>query len=1229
MSKKILVFLCIFALAFIGCSKKKNDSPYIPPFPSDIVVTGGNNLLEVSWDDVEGADGYIIYIGVPGSVGTPVETTVNTSAVISGLTNGQEYIIMVSSKNMNGRSRTSQNVLGTPKLREAKPSKVTNLTGVAGDASVTLSWAKAAGASEYRIYVNKSGEIADLLTYDVIGLSHRVTGLTNGQAYDFKVNGVNDEREMGDFSDIHTNTPIQPTTPPPAPSLVEVYPANTAVLLTWDVVAGAESYAVYRSLAETGPYTVGNTTSALTANITGLTNGTKYWFKIASINRAGTGSQTTAIGVTPTVQVGIPAAVSGLSASGVGGGISLSWSPTPSADSYRVYLSDTENGNFTLLTDTNQASFSATGLTAGNVYWFKVSAANALGEGSRGVAVAATPVVIPGAPTGLNATAGDGSAVLTWNAGAGATSHKIYQYDPAAVSNFIVIGTVTGDTSSFTATGLTNATTYAFRVESVNSHGNAMSLIKLVTPNAPLVVPPVPSGITATGGNAAVSLTWEAVVGAAGYDVFQSESENGSYVLIGDTRNSFDNITGLTNGTTYWFKIKSVNSVGLSEDSIAVAATPQTPVVVPPVPTGLSGVAANGFVVLSWQYAEQAEFYDIYQSTAGGAYVDIASVSASPFVIAGLANDTEYSYKISGKNSVGSGELSAAISVTPMAPITIPNIPEFTSVYSGDSYVDLTWTTSQGADGYTVYIYFDGNLLSRQAVSERNIRIAELSNGKLYYFEVSAENRAGESANSAGVFSTPTIPPVAPLAPSGLRTGAWDSQIGLKWEAVSGATNYSVHQSTDSVTFTIISTVTSSRVIVTGLTNGTRYYFKVTANNASGASDDSLVVSDLPIIPTARPAAPSIISATTGDRAVILSWNRITGADTYNVYMSPNDENNYSLKVGNVVDAGQIISLLSNGTTYYFKVTAKNSVGESGDSLSVSATPSAPVVVPSIPSRLSATAGDSQATLSWSSSVGALNYNIYRLTEGSGDYVFVTASTSTTYIATGLTNGKKYWFKVSARNTAGESGMSSPATYVLPHTALPIPAAPTGVNAVPARSQVSLSWNAVTGATGYNVYSKLSTGTTYVKHNQTLIASTNYVFTGATNDTAYDFQIEAVNASGVSARSATVTATPVSNVVPAPSGVAITKDENCRVTINWGHVTFSPEIATYTVFIAYNGVNSQYSLLGTVPESVTPHSYVGDFVKGYTYWFKIKANTAASSKISDYSFPVSAFCPVN
>jgi len=274
---------------------------------------------------------------------------------------------------------------------------------------------------------------------------------------------------------------------------------------------------------------------------------------------------------------------------------------------------------------------------------------------------------------------------------------------------------------------------------------------------------------------------------------------------------------------------------------------------------------------------------------------------------------------------------------------------------------------------------------------------------------------------------TPTAPPAAP---TNLMATAGNAQVSLSWTASSGATSYNVKRSNVSGgPYTTVATgVTTTSSTDTGLTNGTTYYYVVTAINAAGESPTSNEVSATPIC--SIPAAPTGPAATPGDAQVSLSWNASSGAGSYNVKRSTTSGGPYTTIASGVTSTSYTDPGLTNGTTYYYVVSASSACGESANSVEVSATPAA-APVPAAPTGLTATAGPGvkKVSLSWTASGGATSYNVKRSTISGGPYATVaTGVTATSYSDMFLTSGTTYYYVVSAVNSAGESPNSNQAS---------------------------------------------------------------------------------------------------------------------------------------------------------------------------------------------------------
>jgi fibronectin type 3 domain-containing protein len=275
--------------------------------------------------------------------------------------------------------------------------------------------------------------------------------------------------------------------------------------------------------------------------------------------------------------------------------------------------------------------------------------------------------------------------------------------------------------------------------------------------------------------------------------------------------------------------------------------------------------------------------------------------------------------------------------------VSVPTVPTGLSAAAGNAQVVLNWTASSSATAYSVKrsIATGGPYAQISTPTVPNFTDTGLTNGTKYFYVVSASNSVGQSANSAEVNATPVLP--APATPTGLAATAGNAQVSLNWNGSTGATSYHVKRSTASGSETQISAPGSNSFTDTGLTNGTKYFYVVSAVNSGGESANSSEVNATPTAPAVPPPTPTGLQATAGNAQVTLSWNASTGATSYNVKRSTANGGPFSATLASPAVTNYMDTAVTNGTTYYYVVSAVNASGESANSAQASATPTGPV----------------------------------------------------------------------------------------------------------------------------------------------------------------------------------------------------------------------------------------------------------------------------------------------
>lgn len=265
------------------------------------------------------------------------------------------------------------------------------------------------------------------------------------------------------------------------------------------------------------------------------------------------------------------------------------------------------------------------------------------------------------------------------------------------------------------------------------------------------------------------------------------------------------------------------------------------------------------------------------------------------------------------------------------------------------------------------------------------------------------------------------------------------------------------------------------------------------------------------------PATPSGVTASPGNGQVVIAWMDVPNATSYNIYYSTSSGVTSGTKtngtlVSNVSNPYTLMNL-TNGTTYYFVVTAVSSSAESLPSSQVSATPSSTVL--SAPTNVMATPGNGQVSLAWTAVAGAISYNIYYstisgVTSGPTTNGILIANATNPNILTGLAY-IPYYFVVTAVYSNSVESAASPQVSAIPAVNPALPE-PVGVTANPGNGQANILWTAVTGATSYNIYYSTTSGVTPANGIRiTGLTSPSFTHTNLVNGTTYYYVVTAVN----------------------------------------------------------------------------------------------------------------------
>ena len=293
------------------------------------------------------------------------------------------------------------------------------------------------------------------------------------------------------------------------------------------------------------------------------------------------------------------------------------------------------------------------------------------------VEVVDAPAVAPGAPTSLEATAGDKMVTLTWMAPATGDDPTGYQVR-STVDGRSSEWAATSSMTAHTVTGLTNGTEYTFEVRAMNAAGNGPAASAKATPKAPTpdpVAPGAPTSLEATAGDKMVTLTWMAPATGddpTGYQV-RSTVDGRSSEWAATSSMTAHTVTGLTNGTEYTFEVRAMNAAG-NGPAASAKATPVAPAVepvAPSAPQNLTATADDGRVMLSWEAPATGDDPTGYQfrSAVDDRWSDWAATSSmTGHTVTGLTNGKEYTFEVRAMNAAGNGPAASATAMPMAAP---------------------------------------------------------------------------------------------------------------------------------------------------------------------------------------------------------------------------------------------------------------------------------------------------------------------------------------------------------------------------------------------------------------------------------------------------------------------------------------------------------------------------------------------------------------------------------
>ena len=448
-------------------------------------------------------------------------------------------------------------------------------------------------------------------------------------------------------------------TPLTAPAVTGGNDSQGRPTLKWKAVTGAAKYEVYRARSRSGEYIKYSTVTGTSyTNTSYIENGNTYYYKVRALKSDGTAGAWSSI-----VSVTYRAASTGtLSAPAVTGGNdsqgrpTLKWNAVSGAAKYEVYRARSKDGDYIKYSTVTGTSYTNTSyIENGNTYYYKVRALDANGTAGAwssivSVTYRAVSTGTLSAPTVTGGTDSQGRPTLKWNAVTGAAKYEVYRsYSRDGSYSKYSTQTSTGYTNS---SYLTSGTTYYYKVRALKSDGTAgpYSAVVSVTCRLKLTAPSVTGGKDSQG---RPTLKWNAVTGAAKYEVYRSASRSGTYTKYStQTSTSYTNSSYLTSGTTYYYKVRALGSDGSygPYSSVVSVTYRATSSAVPAEVTMGKATAQGSYITVTWDKAANAASYRVYRRVNNSSDWNVvaSSVSGTSYTDWNVEPGVRYTYTVRG-----------------------------------------------------------------------------------------------------------------------------------------------------------------------------------------------------------------------------------------------------------------------------------------------------------------------------------------------------------------------------------------------------------------------------------------------------------------------------------------------------------------------------------------------------------------------------------------------------
>ncbi len=713
--------------------------------------------------------------------------------------------------------------------------------------------------------------------------------------------------------------------------------------------------------------------------------------------------------------------------------VPLTWTaPTGEATArYRLF-----RNNVLINSSITSTSFNDTGLTASTSYSYYVQAIDAAGNVSDNsntlnTSTQAGPdTTKPTAPSsGANfriTSTTTNSITLSWNAytdNIGVTGYNV-RYSGGTIN--------TGNTTSYTVTGLSPGTSYTFYLSAHDAAANNSDEASTSGPTAPApdtTPPSTPTGLSSPSKtHNTIALSWNPNPSGDGVTSYELTISGGTSQTINVGNVTSYNVTGLNPSTNYTFTLKAkdaANNPSLSTSGLTVQtnASPDTTAPSKPATPTITGHTSSS-ISFSWTANSSADGvvkYRLYRN--GSFFTDVTSTS---YTDSGLPESTTYSYTVTAWDAAGNQSLASdpASGTTDKSADTVkPSDPTnmHTTGITTNS-ISFAWNASSDNVGVKDYVVYQDGAVIAYATST-SYTASSLASGRSYTFTVHARDAAGNvsvapsSGNSDSLTATTqtAADTQAPTVPGNITIGSQSGDcINFSFSlasdnvAVTGYKLYARYNTNGS--FTVINTLAGNDYWKTSPANASNcdsrnssssyieWYLTAVDSAGNESRPTSIVGAGSSGTDNTPPSTPQNFRVTSStSTSVTFSWSASsdnTGVSQYLVYRYAQGNNNSSADGRSTTGTTLTMQNIPQGSTNTYTLYADDVAGNLSSAVSLTFTQPAgsDTQAPATVSGITASKKDSQSFnysfILSSDNVAVTGYKMYIRLDGAGSYYF-------------------------------------------------------------------------------------------------------------------------------------------------------------------------------------------------------------------------------------------------